>query len=79
MTEIIKISDLYIGYPEHINNILKTIDSEPYMIKMAENIKNLPPIEVINLCNGIYSLSDGHHRVALYKYNRLTKIEAEVY
>jgi len=77
MIEIINIDDLYIGTPEHIYS-KEEIETDPYLIKMRENVENLPPIEVIDL-GDVYSLSNGYHRVSIYKYLDLKQIKAEVY
>jgi len=77
MIETINIDDLYIGVPEHIYN-KEEIENDSYLIKMKENVENLPPIEVIDLGNE-YSLSNGYHRVSIYKYLGIKKIKAEVY
>ena len=77
MIETISINDLYIGVPEHIYD-KEAIETNPYLIKMKENVKMLPPIEVIDL-GDVLSLSNGYHRVSIYKYLGLKKIKAEVY
>ena len=77
MIEIINIDDLFIGIPEHIYN-KKAIETDPYLISMKQNLKSLPPIKVIDL-GDIYSLSNGYHRVSIYKYLNIKKIKAEVY
>ena len=76
-TKTINIDDLYIGTPEHIYN-KEEIETIPYLIRMKENVVNLPPIEVIDLGDE-YSLSNGYHRVSIYKYLGLKQIKAEVY
>ncbi len=77
MIKTINIDDLYIGTPEHIYN-KESIETNLYLIKMKDDLKNLPPIEVIDL-GDVYSLSNGYHRVSIYKYLGLKKIKAEVY
>jgi len=77
MIETINIDDLYIGYPEHIYD-KEAIKTDPYLIKMKENANMLPPIQVIDL-GDVFSLSNGYHRVSIYKYLGLKKIKAEVY
>ena len=77
MIKTINIDDLYIGTPEHIYNN-EEIETDLYLIKMKNNLKKLPPIEVIDLGDA-YSLTDGYHRVSIYKYLNLKQIKAEVY
>ena len=77
MIKTINVSDLYIGTPESIYN-KESIETDLYLIEMKKNVKNLPPIEVIDL-GDIYSLTNGYHRVSIYKYLGLKKIKAEVY
>jgi len=78
MIKTINIDDLYIGVPEHIYN-KEAIETDFYLIKMKDNLKSLPPIEVIDLWDGTYSLSNGYHRVSIYKYLGIKKIKAEIY
>ena len=77
MIKTINIDDLFIGTPEHIYN-KEAIETDPYLINMKQNLKDLPPIKVIDL-GDIYSLSNGYHRVSIYMYLGLKKIKAEVY
>lgn len=77
MIEIIDIDSLYIPYPESLYS-KESIESNPYLLNMRKNVENLPPIEVINLGNE-YSLSDGYHRVSIFKYLNCRKISAEVH
>jgi len=77
MIKSINVDDLHIGTPESIFN-KEAIETDPYLISMKQNLKDLPPINVIDL-GDIYSLSDGYHRISIYKYLGITKIKAEVY
>ena len=77
MAEMIDIDSLYIPYPTSLCSN-ERIESDQYLLNMIELVEFLPPIEVIDL-GGVYSLSDGYHRVSIYKYLGLKKIKAEVY
>ena len=76
-TEIKKIEFSYHDYPNSLCSN-ERIESDQYLLNMIELVEFLPPIEVIDL-GGVYSLSDGYHRVSIYKYLGLKKIKAEVY
>ena len=73
----VDMDSLYIPYPDSLYNN-ERIESEQYLIDMKNHIEDLPPIEVIDL-GDIYSLSNGYHRVSIYKYLGLKQIRAEVY
>ena len=73
----INISDLFIGTPNALFSKV-AIEKDPYLVSMRKNLKNLPPIEVIDLGN-VYSLTNGYHRGSIYMYLGLKKIKAEVY
>ena len=77
MIKSINVDDLYIGTPEAIFS-KEAIETNPYLISMKQNLKSLPPIKVIDL-GDIYSLSDGYHRISIYKYLDLKKIKAVIY
>lgn len=78
MVETINIDDLYIPYPDSLCSN-ERIESDQYLIDMVECVEFLPPIKTIDLGNGIYSLSDGYHRVSIYRYLGIKKIKVEVY
>ena len=75
--QYVDIDSLYIPYPNSLYNSEK-IESNTYLLNMKEAIRFLPPIVVIDL-GDVYSLSDGYHRVSIYKYLGLKQIKAEVY
>lgn len=77
MIKTINVDDLYIPYPESICNS-ERIESDQYLLDMIELVEFLPPIKIIDL-GDIYSLSDGYHRISIYKYLGLKKIKAEIY
>ena len=77
MIKTININDLHIPYPDSLCNS-KRIESDKYLLDMIECVHFLPPIETIDL-GGIYSLTDGYHRVSIYIYLGLKKFRAEVY
>lgn len=74
---MIDIDSLYIPYPESLYS-KETIESNLYLLNMKKNVEKLPPIKVINLGNE-YSLSDGYHRVSIFKNLNYKKIIAEVH
>ena len=75
--KMISIDDLYIPYSDSLCSN-ESIESDQYLLDMIEFVEFLPPIEVINL-GDVLSLSNGYHRVSIYKYLGLKKIKAEVY
>ena len=77
MIETINIDDLHIPYPDSLCSN-ERIESDRYLLDMIKLVEFLPPIKVIDL-GDVYSLSDGYHRISIYKYLGITKTKAEVY
>lgn len=77
MSTEINIADLYIGSQECIDYHLSKIETDSYLQSMIKDIKKLPAVTVIDL-GDCYSLSDGHHRLAVHLFLKLTTIKANI-
>ena len=74
---MILMKNIYIGYPESIYSSI-TIQKDKYLSQMVKDINKLPPIKVIRLSDNDFSLSDGYHRISIFKHLHYTKIKCEV-
>ena len=77
MSKMIKIENIYIGYPESLYSA-KDIQKDVYLSQMVVNVNDLPPIKVIKLSDNEFSLSDGYHRISIFKYLNKRQIKCEV-
>ncbi len=77
MLETILIKNIYIGYPESLYSAGYIRDNE-YLRQMAMDVNKLPPIKVIKLSDNDFSLSDGYHRISIFKHLNHKKIRCEV-
>jgi len=51
---------------------------DEYLSQMVRDAKNLPPITVIKLSDQAYSLTDGYHRLSVFKYLNYAQVRCEV-
>jgi len=77
MFKTIKIEEI-LSYPEEIFTSNQIIDDK-YLSQMVLDVNKLAPIGVIQLSKDLYSLSDGRHRLSVFKHLNYKKIRCEVY
>ena len=73
----ILLENIYIPYLSHILSSDYILNNE-YMFIMLKDVKKLPPISVIKLSDSEYSLSDGYHRLSIFKHLNYKKIICEI-
>ncbi|MFX1478324.1 MAG: hypothetical protein ACFFCI_09335 [Promethearchaeota archaeon] len=74
---IIDIDKIHVPYPESLYSS-EEIEKDEYLTQLVEDVLYLPPIQVIKLSEKGFSLSNGYHRLSIFKHLNYTKIKCEV-